>query len=45
MVMSFIPWSALDTLWFDQDGPTPLEERQRRALEIIAEAISQLRNF
>ncbi|MCJ1239872.1 hypothetical protein MMC14_007870 [Varicellaria rhodocarpa] len=45
MVISFIPGSTIAGSWFDQDGPTPLEERRRRALETIAEAMSQLRKF
>ena len=44
-VMSFIPGSTVAELWNDEDGPTSLEDRRRRALETIAEAMSQLRNF
>ena len=45
MVMSFVPGSTVSELWFDESGPTPLEDRRRRALETIAEAMSQLRKF
>ena len=45
MVMSFISGSTISKLWFDKDGPTPLEERRQRTLETIAEAISQLQKF
>ena len=45
LVMSFIPGSTVAKLWFDQDGPTLLEERRRRVLDTVAEAMSQLRKF
>ena len=45
MVMSFVPGSTVSELWFDKTGPTPIEDRRRRALETIAEAMSQLRKF
>ena len=45
MVTSFLPGSTVAQLWFDEKGPTPLEERRQRALETIAEAMSQLQKF
>jgi hypothetical protein len=45
IVMSFIDGFTVNSLWFDNTGPTPLEERRLRILDTIAEAMSQLQKF
>jgi len=36
---------SVDDLWFDSNGPTPLEERRLRILKTLASAMSQLNRF
>jgi aminoglycoside phosphotransferase (APT) family kinase protein len=45
IVMSFIDGFTVNSLWFDNTGPTPLEERRLRTLDTLAEAMSQLQKF
>jgi len=45
MVMSFIPGDTVASKWFDDTGPTPLEQRRLRTLDTLAKAMSQLQKF
>ena len=45
ILMSFIPGDTVSSKWFDETGPTPLEERRLRTLDSVASAMSQLRKF
>jgi aminoglycoside phosphotransferase (APT) family kinase protein len=45
ILMSFIPGFTVGSLWFDQTGPTPLEERRLRTLDSVAKAMAQLQKF
>lgn len=45
ILMSFVPGFPASTLWFDETGPTPLEERRMRILDSVAQAMSQLQKF
>lgn len=42
MMMQFAEGSPVCKLWWDEIGPTPLEERRHRILDNIASAMSQI---
>ena len=43
-LISWLEGHAVDTLWSNSDGPTPIKERRLRILESVAAAMTQL-NF
>jgi len=45
MMMEFVEGKPVSELWFDDTGPTPLEERRLRILDTVAEAMSQMSKF
>lgn len=45
MVMSFVPGFPASELWFDQTGPTSLEERRLRTMDSLAKAMTQLQKL
>ena len=45
MVMSFISGVTVEELWWDETGPTPLEERRSRILTTTAMAMAQLQSL
>ena len=45
IVMSFISGVTLGGGWFDETGPTPLEDRRQQSLKSLAAAMSQLHKF
>ena len=45
ILMSFIPGFTVSSMWFDNSGPTPLEDRRQRVLNSVAEAMAQLERF
>lgn len=42
IAMSYIEGGRIADLWFDGNGPTPLEKRRRRILEHLAQLMAQL---
>ena len=44
-LMKFVEGHIVGEVWFDSNGPTPLEERRLRILETVASAMSQLSKF
>ncbi|KAL7266591.1 hypothetical protein RUND412_010859 [Rhizina undulata] len=45
IMMEFAKGSSVSKVWFEDTGPTPLEERRLRILDTVASAMSQLVNF
>lgn len=45
MVISFISGATVEALWYDETGPTPLEERRSRILSTTAMAMAQLQSL
>ena len=45
ILMGFVSGLTVNELWFEQTGPTPLEERRLRILDSLAKAMSQLQKF
>lgn len=45
VIMSFVAGSPMSEKWFDEKGPTSLEQRRERTLVTVAEAMVQLQKF
>lgn len=44
-IMQFNEGTPVCQIWWDENGPTPLEERRHRILDTVASAMSQLTQF
>jgi aminoglycoside phosphotransferase (APT) family kinase protein len=44
-IMQFNDGTPVCQIWWDESGPTPLEERRHRILDTVASAMSQLTQF